>query len=51
MDKKETASLYVKGIPEEVKREFKATCIRNGTTMKEVIQKLMREYISVKKTR
>ncbi len=38
--------LYVKGVPEDLKREFKSTCTRNGTSMKAEIICMMKEYVS-----
>lgn len=43
--KKPPATLYVRNVPREVKDHFKAYCAKRGTTMADMLTKLMREAI------
>jgi phage terminase Nu1 subunit (DNA packaging protein) len=40
---RKTTVIYIKGVPLELKRQFKAWCERRGTNMKEQILKMMHE--------
>jgi len=39
------STLYIKGIPLDVKLQFKAICVRQNTTMTKRIEELMRKEI------
>lgn len=41
--------LFVQGLPLSTKLAFKAACSLHGETMRDVIIKLMREYVARKK--
>lgn len=38
-------TLYIKDIPRELKRQFKAVCARRGTTMKAALLKFMLQQV------
>lgn len=46
--KTEKAGLHLKGLNAEVKRQFKAHCVRRGKTMTEVIEQMMKDKIKGK---
>ena len=37
--------LFFKGIPIDIKNQFKASCARKGQTMQDVIIKMMKQYV------
>jgi len=39
------SDLLIKGIPEELRNQFKALCAANGTNMREVLIKYMKEAV------
>ena len=41
-----TATLFVEALPATTKTAFKVACVKNGTTMRDAIVGLMREYIA-----
>lgn len=41
----EETTLFLRGVPENIKREFKASCYEQGYTMQDVIIALMRVYL------
>ena len=38
-------TLIIKNVPDEIRREFKAICIRKATTMREEIIRFMTEVV------
>jgi len=45
MEKHETSTLHIKRINAEIKRQFKAWCVRRGKSMRKVLEEMMLEKI------
>lgn len=41
----QTGSMIIRNVPESIRREFKARCVKEGRSMQEVLISLMSEYV------
>lgn len=46
--KKDEGVLYIRGLPEELRRRFKVSCIQQGISMGKRIEQLIREALKSK---